>query len=304
MNEQFGMRTRAALIFVLLLSLSGWAASGAKDSESTDALLPVFRVTTGEVHVAITAVTRHNEAVTDLSASDFTLLRDGEAAPPIVSFEKRTQVPVSALILTDVSDSMKPGLALERSAADWLKQNSDSSRDHLQLLDFGMEVSPTDEHRRDAHLTSLYDSLVQTIPLLAEQENGRRVLILLTDGDDNSSYHALTDAIELAQQFDVAIYAITACPSKKQWVQDDVLQQLTESTGGRAYRARNEREMTAALSQIRNELTTGYELVFRPDEASPGMHRLSIRSVNRNLRFFYRTAYYQPEAPTVEYASR
>jgi hypothetical protein len=53
--------------------------------------------------------------------------------------------------------------------------------------------------------------------------------------------------------------------------------------------------MQAAISEINDELRNGYELIFRPDEKGAGTHHLSIRTRSK-LRFFYRTAYFQPAA--------
>jgi len=299
MSERFGMRTRAALtsafLFSFLTTFFFLPQSRAASPENlSDTGLTTFRVTAGEVHVAISAVESRSEAAGELSASDFILLRDGRPVEQIVSFRRCAQMPVSALVLTDVSESMRPGLKLERDAAQWLKANSDTDRDHLRFLDFGMEVGPT-EKRVGTHLTSLYDSLLMTLAEVTSEGAGRRALILMSDGDDNSSYHGLEDVITIAQKFDVAIYAITAHPSRKQYVAEDILQTLTAETGGRFFQVRNTRQMEEALSAIRAELTNGYELVFRSNSMQPGMHQLAIKPMSAKLRFFYRTAYFQPD---------
>jgi von Willebrand factor type A domain len=302
MSEQSAMRPSALsvfLFFLLITTCNLWAAS---PENGTDPGVTTFRVTSGEVHVAISAVTNRNQPVPDLSANDFVLLRDGQPVEQITSFA-REQTPVSALVLTDVSESMQPGLTLERSAAQWLQENSNPNRDHLQFLDFGLEVEPT-ARQTGSHLTSMYDSLVKTLPQVATQGSGRRALILLSDGDDNSSFHALPDVIEAAQKFDVAIYAVTAHPSRKQYIAEDVLNTLATETGGRFYQVRNAREMQSALSAIREQLTNGYDLVFRPDSTSPGVHQLAIQPLNTKLKFFYRTAYFQPENPGPQIAQR
>ena len=298
------MRTRAALFFTFfpfLISILGGHAWAASSASSTDPGLATFRITTGEVHVAISAVTRRNQAVTELTTNDFVLLRDGEPVREIVSFGKHQQSPFSALVLTDVSESMQPGLALERDAAQWLRVNSDPTRDELIFLDFGLQVEPTN-HQTGTHLTSLYDSLIQTLPRVATLGPGRRALILLSDGDDNTSYHALSEVIGMAQKFDVAIYAVTAHPSRKQYVSEDVLQKMTTETGGKFYQVRKPRDMEAALLAIRAELTNGYELVFRPDSANAGMHQLTVHSLDGRLKFCYRTAYFQPEGSRIQVA--
>jgi len=287
------MRMRiAAVALTLLIAMTSWAATPAA---SPDPSLPTFRVTTAEVHLTFTAVRGRNQAVTDLSLADFVVLRDGYPIDQIVSFGPYRQSPLSALVLTDVSDSMLKGLPMERAAAEWLRANSEPSSDRIAFVDFGYDVETgKGVSLADRHMTSLYDALVETLPRYASDGTGRRALILLTDGMDNYSYHSLEDAITLAQRFDIAVYAITAHPGKKQYYRPDLLQKLCEETGGKYYDVRKPDAMLNAISEINDELRNGFELVFRPDAAGAGMHQLSIQPNQRGMRFFHRTAYFQP----------
>ena len=286
------MRMRAAVLTVTLLlsAMGGWAAT---PEASPDASLPTFRVTTAEVHVTFTAVRGKNQPVSNLSLADFVVLRDGSPIDRIVSFEPYHEAPISALMLTDVSDSMLKGLPLERTAAEWLRSNSNPANDHVSFVDFGYEVErgSSPQSRR---MTSLYDALIETLPRLAHNASGRQALILLTDGMDNYSYHSLSDVIDMAQRFDIAVYAITAHPGKKQYYRPDLLQMLCDETGGKYYDVRKPEALLNAIAEINDELRNGYELVFRPDAAGAGMHQLSIQPNQRGMRFFHRTAYFQP----------
>ena len=144
--------------------------------------------------------------------------------------------------------------------------------------------------------------MMETLPTIDRNSNGRRALILFTDGDDNYSYHSLGDVIARAQRFDVAIYAVTAHPGKKQYFRPEVLQKLCDETGGKYYAVRKLAEMQSAISQIDYDLRNDYELVFRPGSASAGLHQLTIRPAHDDLRFFYRSAYFQPAAAGAELA--
>ncbi|MGZ4787222.1 MAG: VWA domain-containing protein [Terriglobales bacterium] len=296
------MRMRiAAGIAVFSLAMTMWAAG---PEGRNDVSLPTFRITTAEVHIAFTAAREKNRAVTDLSATDFQLLRDGRPVDDIVSFEPYADAPLSALVMVDVSDSMLLGLSLERAASQWLQANSDASRDRLSFVDFGAEVQPdktVPESKR--HLTSVYDALMETMPNFARNSGGRRSLILLTDGIDNYSLHSLNDVIAAAERYDIAVYAITAHPGKKQFYRPDILTKLCEETGGRYYEVRKADAMLYAIAQINDELRNGYEVVFRPGSAGAGVHQLAIRSTHRQLRFSYRAAYFQPAAVSDEIAS-
>lgn len=296
------MRIRIATAAAILFFAIAGRAAGPEGK--TDTSIPTFRVTAAEVHVTFTVAREKNHAVTDLSASDFRVLRDGHPVEQIVSFEPIARAPLSALVLTDISDSMLPGLPLERLASEWLLANSNASRDQVTVMDFGDELE-TNQHPRSAHrhLTSLYDALMEALPTLASYGRGRRALILLTDGIDNYSLHSLNEVIAVAQRYDVAVYAVTAHPGKKQYYRPDVLQHLCDETGGRYYDVRKPNEMTNAMAQINDELRNGYEVVFRPGLSGAGMHQLAIESTQRRLKLFYRSAYFQP-ALTEEVAAR
>ncbi len=288
------MRLRATALAVLALVTVAHAAT---PDAAPDLSVPTIRVTTAEVHLTFTATGERDRPVTSLTASDFVLLRDDSPITPIVSLATYHQSPLSLLILTDVSDSMTQALPLQRTAADWMKANSDASRDRIQLLDFGDRIQSAGSGEvGNRHLTSLFDSLMATLPHVPSADNGRRALLVLTDGFDNDSYHSLRDVIQLAQRQDVAIYAITAHPGKKQSYDPRVLRWICEQTGGRFYDVKKTDAMLSAVAAVNDELRNGYELIFRPGAASAGMHRLSLQPVDQRLRFYYRAAYFQPYA--------
>jgi hypothetical protein len=288
------MQRRAPVAVAIILWTSiCFAGSG----EGTDSELPLFRISTGEVHINIAASDKHNFPVRDLAIDEFTILRDGHPInrEEVVWFGKVHQMPISAFVLTDVSDSMLPGLSLEREAAQWLRSNTNPAEDRLTLFDFGSEVQPDGQsHERIEHLTSLFDAAVQIIPRIAAESGGlrRRVLILLTDGNDNFSRHSQEDVIEMALKYDVAIYAITAHRSKKQCIQQNILLRITAESGGQFYEIRNTRELQRSMSSMNEQLRNGFELVLHPNTRDTGVHRLFIES-HTNLHFVYRTGYFQ-----------
>ena len=294
------MRPKFLLVTATLLMATGtWAAGPEANPRES---VPTFRITTAEVHVSFTAVRDRNQVVTNLSSSDFDLLRDGLAIKQ-VSLERYDDAPISALVLTDISDSMVRALPMERAAAEFLRSKIHPQSDRLSFVDFGEEMSSSKESRTvGSHLTSLYDSVFETLMQFGQSSGERRALVLLTDGIDNYSLHGLRDVVALAQRFDIAIYAVTAHPSKKQFYRPDLLQFLCEQTGGKYYDARKLDAMLAATAAINEELRNGYEAVFRPDGATPGMHAVTLRPNQRGLRFYYRSAYFQPES-TIEIAS-
>ncbi len=291
-------KNAAAFAAMLIMTASAWAAG---PNPIPTGITPTFRVTAAEVHITFTAAGDRNQQLTDLSRSDFLLLRDGAPVDSIVSFRNYNNQPLSVLVLTDVSDSMQPALRMNRLATEWLRQHSDAGTDKLAFLDFGAEVEKEGASFHNRHMTSLFDALMETVPSLRRNDSQHHALILLTDGVDTYSFHGLQDVITIAQRYDVSIYAVTAHPEKKQYYSAEILHKLCEATGGRYYDVRKPDALISAMSDMEQELRSGYEVVFRPD-ANAGVHRLKIESHDRRAQFYYRSAYFQPPAPRDELA--
>jgi Ca-activated chloride channel homolog len=293
------MVMRIIRAWFITAALAANLASAATPSGSEDAEVPTFRATTGEVHLSVTAVAAHHRIVDNLASGDVELFCDGLPVSQVSSLEPRHNLPATLIVLTDVSDSMSQGIELERSAAGWLKAHVDVGRDRALFRDFDSSLQAVTKMRNRAAVgTSLYDAAFKAISELAsDAATSRRALILLTDGDDNSSSHGLGDVIDRANRYDVAIYTITVHQGRDQVVREDVLTSLSAETGGRSYRVRNNREMLAAVREINEDLRNGFDLVFRPEDTTPGKHEIVIKPRNKSLRVFYRSSYFQPELP-------
>jgi VWFA-related protein len=143
--------------------------------------------------------------------------------------------------------------------------------------------------------TALYDSVYAAAQALSNQEVQpvRRVIILLSDGEDNWSRHNLQDAIAIAQDADLAIYPITAHRRRLEYAGDRPLQQLAEATGGQAFVLSRFSEAATVFDKIAAELRAQYILSFRPMATTSGFHRVSISVRNRkSLIVRWRAGYF------------
>lgn len=285
------------ILSMLLLPLcfhSSWAAS----PPSENSPLAIFRTEVAEVHVALAAYDKRNAPVTTLSPSDLTVQLDGRPLNQPVLLERRHGSPISATVMTDVSDSMSKADFIARDTWQWLITNYLRSQDHVTFLDFGAELAPEKPDRaRSMHLTSLYDCVMEVLPFVGRNATGQKALILFTDGQDNMSMHGLPDVIRRAQMLNVTIYAVTTYKYKI-WYNEYVLNSLTHNTGGRLFVIKNTKEMIGAVQEIGDELRNGYELVFRADNVRSGLHRIAIEPSRGQLTFFHRDAYFQPPEAT------
>ena len=149
--------------------------------------------------------------------------------------------------------------------------------------------------------TAIWDAIWATSnELLSDAaEHTRRAIILLTDGDDTISQVHMQDAINRALKADALIYAIGIGDRYQFGINEGALKKITESTGGRAYFPRNERELRDSFAQIQNDLREQYLVAYSSSNKSrDGLYRhVAIEIVNpetrkENLRLNYRPGYF------------
>ena len=149
--------------------------------------------------------------------------------------------------------------------------------------------------------TAIWDAIWATSnELLSDAaEHTRRAIILLTDGDDTISQVHMQDAINRALKADALIYAIGIGDRYQFGINEGALRKITESTGGRAYFPRNERELRDSFAQIQNDLREQYLVAYSSSNKSrDGLYRhVAIEIVNpetrkENLRLNYRPGYF------------
>jgi Ca-activated chloride channel family protein len=120
----------------------------------------------------------------------------------------------------------------------------------------------------------------------------RRLLILLSDGEDNYSLHSLQEAIEAAQRNDIAIYAITVHDRRYSHPGDAVLERLAAATGGRTFVLSKIAAVDQVFTRIEDELGAQYSVWFRSQAAHVGYHRLEVLPRTGGLRIHAREGYY------------
>jgi len=133
-------------------------------------------------------------------------------------------------------------------------------------------------------------------------ENSRRAIILLSDGDDTSSTIKRRDAIDAALKNNVAVYSIGIGDPELYKIEQDSPRKISDSTGGRAFFPRDEGELGRAFAQIQEELRSQYVIGYSPQNKSrDGSHRrIKMEIVNPELRrqklqLIYRQGYFAPK---------
>jgi VWFA-related protein len=149
--------------------------------------------------------------------------------------------------------------------------------------------------------THLYDAVYLGASDVLQNEAGRKAMILITDGQDEGSKLSLDRALEEAQRTDSIIYGILfvdrAFYGMGGYGGEGVLNKLSQETGGRMFRADNDRELGDAFQQISDELRSQYSIGYSPtnDKHDGSYRRLDVRIRQGGLRVQARKGYYAPQ---------
>lgn len=241
---------------------------------------PIFRDRVDLVNLGVTVTDRKGTLVTELTADHFEILEDGR--PQTIRYfatgsaEPDTQSPPLHLgVLLDVSGSMVEDIAFMRTASiKFLNTFSDAV--DITLVDFDVEIRTARYGQSDfARLverirgqklgtyTSMYDAVGVYLDG-ATDLNGRKVMLLYTDGGDTRSALRFPDLINLLKASDVTVYAIGALDhrSSGRAEQRMILQQMAEATGGQAYFPTSVKELDKVYAQIEAEIRAQYTLGY------------------------------------------
>jgi Ca-activated chloride channel homolog len=131
---------------------------------------------------------------------------------------------------------------------------------------------------------ALYNTLLLTLKD-ATQYKGRKVVVVFSNGPDNSSVVPPEDVAEFAQSAGVSIYMISTQEARLEPVSTAVFDRMTAATGGKAYFAKNWRDEKRAFASIRDDLAHLYSLSYYP-KANPnsGWRAITVKLVGDNLK--------------------
>lgn len=244
----------------------------------------LVRKRVSEVQFTLVATDRNDRPLPHLSPTDIMVLEDGQ---PIPRFELRSaaDLPLRIGIVLDLSDSTVRSWATVKSTLVRSLQEVMRPNDELLVLAFDSKIelqrTVTDPVQLEAilaypasgGLTALYDALYQVCDQAVFSDDRaphRSALILFSDGEDDLSAHALSDAIARAEGRGVSIYTVAMHGPRKSSPGDAVLRALSATTGGRDYIVKNAEQLRGALSTINTELRSSYLLYYRVPEESGG----------------------------------
>jgi len=281
------------------------------ESESS---FPTIVVHANEVRVIFTVTDKRGRYIKDLKERDFRVLDDKKLVEKIRSFRSETDLPLQVGLLVDASNSVRDRFKFEQEAAiEFLNSIIRPRYDLAFTVGFDSTPDVTQDFTDNTELlskgvralrpgggTAMYDALYYACrdKLIKQVPTGpvRRAIILLSDGDDNSSHVTREEAIEMAQRAEVIVYTISTNVTGSKGKGDKVLERIAEATGGRAFFPFQVRDVTDAFGSIQDELRSQYWMSYRPpDFVADGHFRtIEILAQEKGYRVRARKGYFAP----------
>lgn len=287
---------------------------GSSESDDPQSGVVTLRARVNEVNVLFIATDKHGKFVRDLSQADFNILDDHKPPQTIFNFRRETDLPIHLGLLVDVSGSVNSRFSFEQEAAKSFLQHSLRSgfdkafvlgfNSHTQMAqDYTDNVAQLSSGIQRLHAgggTALYDAVYRACKEKFLKDHSdhpvRKAIIIVSDGEDNQSEVSKAQAIEMAQRAEVIIYAISTDDSGLVLRGDKVLEQLADSTGGRAFFPFKMKDITHSFAAIEDELRSQYSVSYKPaDFDADGRYRsIEISSLKKDLQVRARKGYFAP----------
>jgi Ca-activated chloride channel family protein len=253
---------------------------------------PTFKAGTQLVSLFVTVTDAQRRLVPDLEQADFEIF-DNDRPQPIVLFENDVQ-PITVVVMLDTSGSMTGTIDLLRQAAEqFLLRLFPGDKAKVGAFNDKIEVSAHFTSDRDdlisevknldyGNETRLYDALALSLDELKGLE-GRRVILVFTDGEDTFSRTRMGTVIERARSEEVMVYAIglEAEYFNGQRVvrsrPDGGLKRLADETGGGYFELKKTADLAPTFTRVAQELHSQYVIGFTPTELDNRVHKLTVR---------------------------
>src|SRR6266566_5821623 len=265
------------------------------------------------VNVFVTVTDEHGAPVSALSKENFQLFEDGRLQKVSV-FDRESELPLSIVLDIDTSLSTHKDLPLELTSARRFVHAILRPVDALSLYEFSEIVDQVVPFTADLRTidrgidrlhpgaaTALYDAIFLGAQALEERQ-GRKVMVVITDGGDTVSKTDYQEALRAAQISEAIVYSIIVVPIEASAGRDTggehALIQLSEDTGGKYYYATSMAQLDQAFRSISDELRTQYLLAYYPSQrfADSDFRRLEVKlaagTESSEYKTRHRTGYY------------
>jgi Ca-activated chloride channel family protein len=246
--------------------------------------------------IALSVATKEGASLDNLRPEDLAV-SENKTSREILKLETLKDVPLSVAIMIDVSASQERTLAGTKLAAqEFVKNILRSDKDRAAVVSFTSDATVEQESTNDVAkllaaidrlkfvrppgyigggvvvganrpknlpgATALWDAIKVTVKRIQGDGGLRRIIVILTDGEDTYSRASLRDAIERAAVSNVAVFSIGIADEKYHTLRRDQLQKLSEETGGRAFFPKKTAELEGIFLQTTQDLQSRYALTY------------------------------------------
>lgn len=308
------LRKTICTILIALTALPAWAP--AQESE------PQFRVFVNMVQLNVAVTDKNGRYITSLDPHDFVVSEDGisekiatfaEGDEPARSIEvpaaggakpslqareldSAAVVGAKVFVLFDTSNYMYRGFVFAQDAiADFIRSLEKS--DQIAFYSYSRDLSrisalTADRTQLQGAVRStvvgddaaLYNALLLTLKDAARY-SGRRVVVVFSNGPDNSSVVPPEDVAEFAQSAGISVYMISTHQAQLEPVSTAVFERMTAATGGKAYFSKTWRDEKRAFASIRDDLAHLYSISYYPQpNPNRGWRAISVRLAGEKLK--------------------
>ena len=293
------------LLPVILTSVILAASSSEQRRRRTD---DIFRSGIDLVQMSATVVDEDGRLVGDLRREDFEVFEDAERQT--ITHFTRDRVPLSVGVVLDVSQSMygqridDARLALDRFVADLLDPEDEVFVivfNHTPRVEVGWTLGPRQLRNRLDDIqpyggTSIYDAMMEALPLFDVRQHQRAAVLLISDGSDTGSHSNVRDVRRLLRRSDAFVYAIAIDAPDTRPINDRVnpfaLREMTSESGGYTEVVHDSPELGPATARIAEELNHQYTLSYISSRPADGSYRsIRLRVVGREYRVRTRRGY-------------
>jgi VWFA-related protein len=293
---------------------------------------PTFKSEVAVVSVFCAVRNKQGGLVGDLGKDDFSVTEDG-TPQTIKYFARETDLPLTIGLLVDVSKSQERLIEIEKQAASQFFSQVLGKKDLAFLISFGSEAELLQDYTNSARLlregldglkvnapppqvtdspvptiyrargTILYDAVYLAAHDELRGQVGRKVIVLITDGNDEGSRLKLEDAMRAAQLSDTIIFGIEYYdPSAYNYGYGvslgggggGVLKKMAEETGGRVFHVSRKHPLSEAFDEIQREMRTQYAIGYLPTNSKKDgtFRRIEIKTRDKDMKVEARKGYY------------
>lgn len=290
-----------------------------------------LKVEVNLVNILFNVREKHGGLVGNLEKSDFKIYEDGKEQQ-IKYFNRETDLPLTIGLLVDVSASQGNLIEVEKNAASKFFSSVLRKQDLAFLISFGEDADLLQDYTSSPNLlrrglnglqvssgvggvgpgpvptisqprgTVLYDAVYLAAHDQLKGQVGRKVLVLITDGEDEGSHYKISQAIEAAQKADAIVYGFYYVDRGFYFsqglvfggVSDSALRQMSEDTGGSVFHVGRKLTLQQAFDELQDEMRSQYAIAYTPtNPAKDGTFRkIEIKTTNKDWKVQARKGYY------------